>query len=361
MEQPTGAPCARGATISNWAGCTRLAAVSVLAWAAVCGLVACGGAARNEIVVRVGQSTITKATLNHWMAAMAPEHAVPDPPRYSKCIRREESFTPADKPQLIEECRQRYQALKLQALDFLISSQWLLGEAANRNSSVSPRQVQERVAETQQSLRGSEARSVRDIAFQVRAELAAAAIRRLLIRGEPEIAQALVARRYKHDIARFQIPERRDFKIVEKVVGEMQARKLMGEVVAGKRKLGALSLSESVTRPSSFDVGVAKRQFLTALFAARPHVLVGPLPFLHYYAFFEVTRIRPARVQSLSEVQGAVKNSLRRERQRRTLARFVGEWRHRWIIKTHCARGYVVQKCSQYSGLRRREDPLALQ
>jgi len=356
-------------TSSSLTGWTRVVA-ALVASGAICGLVACGGGAPEDVVVRVNGSAITKAALSHWMAVMAPEHAVPDPPRYGACIRRQETFTPAGKAELLEECRQQYRALKLQALSFLISSHWLLGEAAEKGLSVSRRQVQEQVAKIRKSASsgdaqvegdGTRARGARDIAFQARAELAAATLRQSLIRAEPAISQADVARRYRRDINRFRVPERRDFEIVEKVVGEAAARKILNEIQAGKRKLTSLSLSESVTRPHSFaDVGEAKQAFFTALFAARPHVLVGPLPFLHYYALFEITKITPARVQSLARVRGAIENSLSRERRRRTLARFIVELRSKWTAKTDCARGYVVQKCSQYTKPRTPEDPLAL-
>jgi hypothetical protein len=69
------------------------------------------------------------------MSAMATEHVVPDPPRYTACIARKEANWPQfSKAGLREECRQEYWSLKQRALEYLIASEQLLGEAAEEAS-----------------------------------------------------------------------------------------------------------------------------------------------------------------------------------------------------------------------------------
>ena len=125
---------------------SALGAVAV----AVVSLTACGGggASSSDVVAQVGETSITKADLNHWMSTLAggdfnevsAKHTVPaglvsEPPNYAACVARLEAVaanaaTGRPKPaaaQLLSKCRQLYQALRLQALSYLVRAHWLIG------------------------------------------------------------------------------------------------------------------------------------------------------------------------------------------------------------------------------------------
>jgi foldase protein PrsA len=348
----------------------RVAALLAVASASA-GLIACGAGAGtgDAVVARVGHSTITEATLSHWTSVLAPEHAVPDPPHYSKCIRREENLTLQPvRAQLAQECARQYRALRQRALAYLISSHWLIGEAADKGLVPSARQVQaatrRRLASADEppgeGAGGPSASNSADAAFQARVELASASIRNALFSVEPQITQAVVARQYTREAARFRIPERRDFEIFEHIPSMAAARRTRAQIMAGHRDVSVVHLHEWLLRPTSFNVGRTKGPITVAIFAASPHVLSEPIPLNGQYALFELTKIRPARVRPLAQVEQSIRDRLTHERQQRTLARFIRQWRRRWSAKTDCAHGYVVQKCRQYAGRRQPENPLAL-
>jgi hypothetical protein len=117
---------------------------------AVAGLVACGGGSSGEVVAQVGGSRITRAEVNHWMSTLAggdfyeisKRHMVPaglvsEPPDYGACAARLQAVAAGavrvqPKPtaaQLLSKCRQLYQALRMQALSFLVEDQWIIGLA----------------------------------------------------------------------------------------------------------------------------------------------------------------------------------------------------------------------------------------
>lgn len=111
---------------------------------AVVGLTACGGGMPGDVVVQIGDSSISKPTLAHWTSIEGalvyennprqpvPKGVVPDPPSYVACVAYLEAT--ASKPfgsrstltaaQLKSRCRQRYEALQQHVLDILISSVW---------------------------------------------------------------------------------------------------------------------------------------------------------------------------------------------------------------------------------------------
>lgn len=303
---------------------------------AVAGLAACSGCASDSAVVRVGQTAITKATVDHWMSAMAGERVVGDPPE------------------------QQDQTLRQQALSSLISSQWLIDEAADQGLKLSEQEIEQRLKEKKNtSFPGGEAefheflkatgRKVSDVMFEAKAELAASRLRQLVASREPKVTQAQIARYYSQHKQRFASPERRYFDI-DNLHSEAEAKRVRREVERGK-SFAKMALQESLERrPRGADVGSGKEAIVRAVFSARPNVLSGPVRLYGDYSLFEVTRIVAATRQPLAQAQSSIEKRLAAEQRRRTLAEFVRAWRKRWIARTDCHAGYVVPNCRQYKG-----------
>lgn len=337
----------------------------------IVGLMACGGSGRRDdqggaiAVARIGGAAITRPAFLHWMTVMTPQHVVPDPPRYAACVGRQHARAPqATVRGLRERCRQQYLALKQQVLDFLISSQWLIGEAADEGLAVSAQEVSQRfaerkasfasVAEFQESLKAI-AQTLADVKLEIEAELAASKIRRRLGESEPKVTRGEIVRYYKRHIASYHIPEKRYFDIGENFPSAAVARSKRSDVKAGRE-----SLHESLPRKSFTDYNGEKRIIYEAIFKATPHVVSAPIRLNNLYFLIDVTRITPPYVQSLAQVQRAIARKLSSQRRRRTLAAFVSAWRRRWTARTDCDIAYVVQKCRQHFGHKVPEDPLQL-
>lgn len=337
---------------------------------AVLGLAACGGGARESVVVRVGESAITAKAFAHWMSVMAPQHVVPQPPHYDACVAHRRVLAPhSGRAELEQQCQAQYAELKRQALDYLIAAEWLTGEATEQGLGVSSQEIKQRLegeerslpngqAEFQEALRAT-ARTASDSELEIRAELAASKLRQRLIDGEPKITQAQIATYYRRNIQRYHIPERRSFYIVENLKSEADARRLKGEIARG-RSIAATSLHESFYRSSIASTNGEKRTILRAIFAAKPHVVAEPVRLNRYYFLVEVTQVTPATVRSLAQAQASIERQLSTGQRRRTLANFIEAWRKKWIARTDCHPGYVVQKCRQYDGVETAEDPLSL-
>jgi PPIC-type PPIASE domain/SurA N-terminal domain len=293
------------------------------------------------------------------MSIMAPQHVVSRPPRYAACIAHQRFLAPqAGEAQLERECRGQYDALRREALGFLISEKWLTEEAAEEGLRVSEREVKQQLdrrrrsfssdVEFWESLRAID-HSISDVELEIRAELAAQKLRQRLIDNEPKLTQAQIASYYRRNIGHFYIPTRRYFNIVENLKSEAAARKLSREFAQGKASIVDNSLHESLAK-GALGSPAEHRIIYKAIFAAKPRVLTQPILINHRYFLVEVTRITPARLKPLSEVQDAIKRKLTSEHQRQTLAAFIKAWRARWSARTDCSPGYVIQKCRQYNG-----------
>jgi len=319
-------------------------------------LAGCGG--RGPVAVRVGERTISAEAVAHWMSVLAPEHLVPDPPTYTKCVAREKPLSPRSAwPALGQECRRQYRAIEQQALDLLISSTWLTGTLAQEGLRLSSSEVETRMRESHGA--AAEAGDAADERLVAAAELAEAKIRQGLARGEHGVGNAQIADYYRAHRSQFLVPEKRYFDI-ENLKTQASALRIKREVESG-RSTSFVSgiLHEMIEQPSSTRYGSDEDAVRRAILDAKPNVLMGPLPVYGEHSLFEVTRTIPARYRPLAQVRGAIERQLLAEQRRLTLTRFIAAWRKHWTAQTECHPGYVVQKCRQYAGPTVREEQTA--
>jgi foldase protein PrsA len=298
-----------------------------------------GGSGGSGVVVRVGQAAIAGATVEHWLSVMAGGRVVGNP------------------------LSRRDRTLRRQALMSLISSEWLIGEAAEEGLRSSAQEIAHRLEERKNaSSPNGEAefheylkqtgQTVSDLMFEARAELASAKLRQALAGREPKVTQAQVAAYYSRHRQRFAIPERREVEITNRK-SEAEADKIKLEVASG-RSFASLAQRESSERSPNIDNPSrgSDARLERAIFSARPNVLTGPVKQHVDYYLFEVKRIAAGSERPLAQVEGSIVEQLTVERQRRALAAFVETWRTKWTARTSCRGGYVVEGCEQYRGPR---------
>lgn len=231
-----------------------------------------GCASDSPVAVRVGDATITQASVTHWMTILSP-------------------------------------AGKEKALDFLISSAWLAGEARELALGITQSDVEAhfkaKVAsaypggthELHEYLNASH-QSEADAKLGVERELITAAIEHKLAAAEPAITPAQVAAYYAGHKQRFSVPEMRTLQITNRK-STAQGQQLRREVAAGM-SFASMSQSTVVDRPAKLGEGGVqpidsreKAPLERAMFSAKVGVLTGPIKFRVDYFVFEVTRIAP--------------------------------------------------------------------
>lgn len=127
---------------------------------AIVGLTGCGGGSSSEVVAQVGATPITKAGVSHWMSTLAggdyyelsAGHTVPDglvsePANYGQCVNHLTAAASAiggthpTGAQLLAKCRQLYQAMKVQALAYIVEAQWRISADKEAGVTVSDQEV----------------------------------------------------------------------------------------------------------------------------------------------------------------------------------------------------------------------------
>jgi hypothetical protein len=199
--------------------------------------VGCGG---GKTVVRISgapTASISAATLDHWMQAMAgsdfretigaqgPRGLVSEPADYRRCIDAAKLVAPRSffnqlklsRAALNQKCHELYHSVKAQALSFLISVQWAIVEGAERDIEASDadvkrafQQIRQRQYQTESDLHRYLAErqwSLSDLLYQLRHDILASRLhpqsKRIADKagGEPGY-EKVVAERHDRLVAR---------------------------------------------------------------------------------------------------------------------------------------------------------------
>jgi foldase protein PrsA len=294
----------------------------------VSGVSACGAGSAGSVVAQVGDVGITRATLDHWMSVLATKDGTANAPAQTE---------------------------RRRALSFLISSEWQIGEAAELGMAVSRREATEQLERQASSFRGGtrewnellklSGRTVSDAMLEAQAELASARIDRLALAHRVTLTSAQIATYYTANRRRFTAPEQRRVELVH-TESKAVAEKVKSEGASG----GGLP---SATQPESLVYvkrlrGATNNTVSRAIFAAKPRTLVGPVQVGPNYFVFEVTRVTPGSQQPLAQARPSIEHTLASEGRQQAAAESIKAWRMKWIARTSCRPGFVVQKCRQY-------------
>jgi foldase protein PrsA len=346
-------------------------------------LAACGGGLPGNSVVKVDSQTIKRSTFDHWLqiaavsaqgqqnpsATTPPKVTVPDAPTFAKCVANKKKT--AAKPakgqpeptdaQLKQQCQTQYDGLKKQVLSFLIRSTWLDNEAKSMKINVPDKDVQKQIdaAKKQafpkpadfQKFLTKQGLTEADVFYQQRSQLLEQKITQKITKGKDKVTDAQIQAYYDKNKQRFATPERRDLRIV--------LTKDKAKAAQAKRALDSGQPWKTVTKKYSIDqaskgqggklAGVAKGQQEKALdaavFAAPKDKTTGPVKTQFGWYVFAVTKITPAKQQSLDQSKASIKQILSSTNQQKALQAFGKDYRKRWKGKTDCRKGYVTDDC----------------
>lgn len=350
-------------------------------------LAACGGGIPGDAVVSVNGNAISNATFNHWMGVAAnsssasaaaagktaPKAVVPDPPTYQACIAHLEATAPKPakgqaKPTaatLKAQCEQQYTALKQQVLGYLISANWVIGEASDQGIKVTDKEVTKQFNQIKsqqfpkeadfQKFLASTGYTVSDVLLRVKLDLLSRKVQQKVSKDAgKKPSQKEIAAYYQQHKSQYGQPERRNILII--------LTKTLAQAEAAKKEVESGKSFASVAKKSSIDPvskaaggslpGVVKGQEEKALdeavFKAQLNVLGGPIKTPFGYYIYEVKKTLPASQQALSTVQSSIQQQMTAQKSQKALSEFVKNFRKKWTARTECRSQYLVQDCKGY-------------
>ena len=323
-----------------------IAGVTVLVLAIVGILSSFGGVDDSKDTAKIDDvGSISIPTFNHWYLVVSKQ---PQPGQ-----KKAKPPPPLDSTQ--------GQALKKQVMQFLISSDWILGEAKERGLTATPTEIQDRFKQTKkQSFPNEKAyqrflqtsgQTLDDLLFRVRLDVLSNKIREDVTKGTADVSNSSVQDYYNKNKQQFTQPERRDLEVILTKTPD-KAAQAKQEVGSGKN--WAKVAKQLSTDPASKNqggklLGVTKGQqdptFDAAIFKATQGTITGPVKTGAGYYVFRVTKVTPGSTQSLQASTAGIKQLLISQAQQKKLDTFATTFRNDWRQKTDCAPKYVIPDC----------------
>jgi parvulin-like peptidyl-prolyl isomerase len=358
---------------------TRLALALGAFFIAATALAACGGSnVPGNAVANVDGTLITTQNFTHWLTVAARSQnptgggpvSVPDAPTFAKCVAAKQASQPkpakGQKPptaaQLKAQCQQEYTSLRDQVMQFLISAQWIQGEASDQGVKVTDADVSKRFQQTKkqsfpketdyQKFLKQSGMTQDDILFRVKLDALSSKIRDKVTKGQGKVTQAQITTYYNKNKKRFAQPERRDLRIVlTKTLPQAQAaKKALASGQSWKVVAKKYSTDQSTKNTGGQLLAVTKgqqdRTFENAAFVAKTNKVLGPVKTQFGYYVFDVTKITAASQQSLAQARNTISQLLTSQNQQKALNDFVKDFQKKWKDRTNCRKGYITQDCS---------------
>ena len=353
---------------------TFLRLIPILAVAGAAATVAgCGDDVPSNSVAKVGDSTIEKKEFDRWLKnaasgqAQGGQAAIPDPPDFKNCVaglKKQPAPQGAGKQseaQLKKQCRQQYDQLKNEVMQFLIQAEWVQQEAEERDVKVSDAEVKKsfedqkkqafpKPADYQKFLKDS-GMSEQDILFRVKLDTLQTKLTQEVTKDKVKITDEDISEYYEKNKKRFAQPERRDLNVVLTKT-KAKANQAKSQLDDGK-SFKAVSKQFSIDEASKAQGGklpdVSKGQqekaLDTAVFKAKRGDISGPIKTQFGFYVFEVDKIKASSQQSLAQAKETIRNLLRSQREQKALDSFVKDFREKYKEKTKCAKDFRVAEC----------------
>jgi|GEM_PF-3329828 len=335
------------------------------------------GTDEQAAVIRVDSTPITKATVVHWYRVLTPKLASYEPKSRADCSNARapsEVQLPAQGAAKLSAAeiqalcvRQKQGIVRETVLQQLISNQWVIGEAAELGLGVSEAEARRQLAKEEARQFKSKAeflhyigawgRTPADALLGVRLMMATERILELVKRkAESKLTEAAIARYYRIHEKSFSNLETRDIRAIRTWTHAAIA-KAMAEVRSGKN-IADVARRVSIDQPSNKSggliAGIVKGQeepgLDEAIFAAKSHILTGPLHLRQRYYAFEVIKVTPERHVPFKEIEQKVREKLSEELLNQEKARFIRAFRKKWLARSSCSPGYVVSRCREHRG-----------
>ncbi len=332
-ESANSRPSGAGGRRSRIAGAIALG-IAMLSAAVT--IASCGSGKSSPAVAQVGGASIDRTTVDHWASVIKRQSALGASVGRSTGTYRE------------------------RALGFLISSDWLVGEAAARGLEVSDSEVERGLKDRIESVPNGRSefqaelasthQTIRDVELEVKATLAMEKLQEWLSRRVSDVSEAEVADYYRHNLRKFRVPDQRVVDLIEDLPSRAEATALGDRLGPGQR-FTKKAIREIVPRQTPYEAAHSENhQLVHAIFAAEPGKVGGPASFNNHWVLLVVRKLVPGSVKPLASVKAEISKRLLDRRRQVTVTNYIASYRRKWTSRTTCRPGFIVQKCSEYRG-----------
>ncbi len=266
----------------------------------------------------------------------------------------------------------KYEELRDAALSELLDGIWIRGEAEELGIETTPKQILTELeqikeqnfkgeAEYQEFIKTSRF-TKEDILDRVELQLLSTQIQEQITGLAPPATPAEIEDYYESELeAQFTEPESREARIVvnkdEAKIEEAKAQLEADNSPANWKKIAAKVSEDPNTKDKGgLQAGLTEEllqsqpELSTAVFDSSAGDIVGPTSVAGKFFLIEVVKLKPAKTQALKDVQAQIKSQLDQQLQQEFFSEFVADYQSKWESRTVCAEGFVIERCSNFTG-----------
>jgi len=339
-------------------------------------LAACGDSVPSNSVASVDGETVTRDQFAHWLN-IAASTSQPQgsgkvaytPPDYASCVASKKKTAP--KPakgqpsqtdaQFKTQCKQEYEGLRDQVMQFLILEKWVTGEAADQGVEVSAAAADKEFATAKkqsfpkesdfQDFLKQSGMSLADAKFQVGFNTIYTKLREKAVKDADKVTGKSIEDFYKKNKARFATPATRDLRVVltKTAARANQAKQALQDGQSWTSVAKRFSIDQASKDQGGSLLGIAKgsqeKSFDDAIFSAKKGELTGPVQTQFGFYVFQVQKIVAAKQQTLKDATSAIRQQLDAQNKQKADDDFNTALRKKWKERTSCADAYVMAQC----------------
>ncbi|MGB7685954.1 MAG: SurA N-terminal domain-containing protein, partial [Solirubrobacterales bacterium] len=268
-----------------------------------------------------------------------------------------------------KEGSEKYEELKTAAMTETLEQVWLRGEAEERGISVTPKQVSTELAQIkkenfkapgsyQEFLKNSSF-TPEDVERRVEVQVLSTQIQEAISNSTGPASKDEIQTYYDAEKAsQFTTPPSRDVRVIintnkSEVEKAKEALEKDNSPANWNKVAAKYSTDPSTKGKGGLQTGVPeeflKGELKKAVFETPTNQLAGPVKNSGSYLLVEPVKINPEKIQKLPEVTQQISSTLTQQNQEEALQEFVAGYQSKWISRTFCASGFLVQNCSNYA------------
>ena len=274
----------------------------------------------------------------------------------------EKKVTPVPKPG-----DDKYEELKEAALNQLLESIWIQGEAEEMGISATDKEVAEELKKlkskafkTEQQYKEflKEAKFTQaDVNTRVKLQMFTEQIQAQVTEEAPIPGNREIENYYEAaKAAQYTTPESRDIRVIknkdEAKVEEAKTALEKDDSDKSWEKVAKKYSTDTTKGNGGLQAGVAEgtlpEPLGAAVFAAAQGELEGPLKEGETYVAFEVMKVTPEKVQSLDEAKSQISAQLAEQAKQQAFTGFTRNWGSKWRSRTFCASDFTTPRCANY-------------
>ena len=260
----------------------------------------------------------------------------------------------------------QYDDVKKAAIDNLLDTVWIQGEASDLGIEPTDREVQTQLKTIKGGF-GSEAAyqkfikqsgyTPEDVRTVAKLRVLGSAIEAAITKGVPPVTKSDIQDFYNGAQEQFQLPATRDVRLVlnrdrakveqAKTALEADSSTASWNKIAKQYSTDPASKDNGGLRPGLTE-GLVEEPLNSKIFAATQGTISGLVKTPLGWYVFEVEKENPATTQPLKDVQSQIRSQLQSQAQTQARNDFVEDYLSKWKSRTFCASDFLVERCDNF-------------